>query len=208
MIINPYNPNQFYVGAGINSLGQEGPEKRETETIRKNDPFRLRAKYIGNQEVISILDVIEQAVEKSNETGTLDLSNTDLSNLSGLRLGTYSVNLERLILATGAKNQYPLSGADLSCANLSYANLSYTNLSYTDLSNINLPYADLSCANLSYANLSYTDLSGTNLFCTNLSNTNLSGAFILQDTKKIAGEELRRYLIENYKVSVNKNTRF
>ena len=178
MIINPYNPNQFYVGAGINSLGQEGPEKRETETIRKNDPFRLRAKYIGNQEVISILDVIEQAVEKSNETGTLDLSNTDLSNLSGLRLGTYSVNLERLILATGAKNQYPLSGADLSCANLSYANLSYT------------------------------DLSGTNLFCTNLSNTNLSGAFILQDTKKIAGEELRRYLIENYKVSVNKNTRF
>ena len=205
MIINPYNPNQFYVGAGINSPGQEGPEKRETETIRKNDPFGLRAKYIGNQKVISILDVIEQAVEKSNETGTLDLSNTDLSNLSlsGLRLGARLVNLERLILATGAKNQYPLSRANLSRANLSRVNLSDANLSDADLSDADLSYTDLS-----YANLFCTNLSCAKLSCANLFNATLSAAFILQGTKKIAGEELRRYLVINYNVNVNKNTRF
>ena len=162
-----------------------------------------KIKYIGNQKVISILDVIEQAVEKSNETGTLDLSNTDLSNLSGLRLGTYSVNLERLILATGAKNQYPLSRANLSRANLSRVNLSDANLSDADLSDADLSYTDLS-----YANLFCTNLSCAKLSCANLFNATLSAAFILQGTKKIAGEELRRYLIENYKVSVNKNTRF
>lgn len=172
--------NQFYAGAGIGSIVQSNPGNKETG-IRKNDPFGLRTKYARDKKVINALDLIERAVEKSNKTGKLDLSNTNLRSLSRLVLETNTVNLERLILTVGAKSQYPLneanfSGADLTEVDLHRVDLIGADLTHANLSRADLSLADLTGANLTGANLSHTDFSEANLFRASLNYADLSEA--------------------------------
>ncbi len=188
MIVSPYSWQYYvYVGEGIDV---PVPEDKPVE-VKKNDPFGLRAKYPGNKELIEVLDLIEKAAKKSNETGYLDFG--DRANLSILSTVTTDkdekVNLERLLLKTECNLQYPLKGAKASGAKL--FSLEFYNV---NLSGAKLPGAKL--------------LKTGSFYMADLSDADLTGASALADDSSIiTGQELKRELLKSQAI-ITDDTKF
>lgn len=154
---------------------------------------------------------------KANLDGAmLDLANledADLEKATLKRAKLFGVFLNKANLKGANLTEASLVEADLIGTNLRKAKLYKTNLAWANLTKANLNRASLvgarlEQANFYKANLKRADLTDANLTRVNLNGANLKGAYVYRHGKQITGKELKLFLIEEFNVQVDKDTKF
>ena len=172
-------------------LSFSAPASSQVEST--HDPFGLRERYASRQDVIDTLDKIDEALALSDfnpdKNRLLNFSGMDFRPLRGLLINPIeTLNLERLLIASQKVSQYPLFRA-----NLDGANLTRISLERADLGGSSFRGVDFTGAILSEASLVGTDL---------------REAFAVVRGERLTGNALRNYLVNEFNVVINDETKF
>ena len=173
-----------------------------SQAEKTHDPFGLRKTYERHPDVISVLDKIDEALVNfnPNEDRYLDLHRIDFRPLSCLQTnGNEQLHLERLLIQSQNIVQYPLCKANFEGADLREAILKGAILTRAILRD-----ADLRGADLNEAQLTGADFTGADLRRAWLRNA----CVYIGNDEWLTGKALRNYLISEFKVVIDEETRF
>ncbi len=140
------------------------------------------------------------------EEANLEEANLKWGNLFGIFFN--KANLKRANLEGINSQEADWIEAKLNDANLYKANLSWSNFTGAKLKRACLIGAKLEHARFNGANLKEAKLTEANLKEADLRGANLKGAYVMWHGEKITGEELKKYLVNEFNVTVDENTRF